>query len=78
MAKMIWKIVLVTGVTGVLLGLAVTGTLIAQLLMTEETVGLGPSTATGIIAGILILIVSFLMLAAGLVFVIKNRKSYKA
>ncbi|MBX3244899.1 MAG: hypothetical protein KF685_10620 [Acidobacteria bacterium] len=71
---MIWKTVLVTGVTGVLLGLEVSGTLIAQLLMTEETAGLEPSTATGIIAGILILIVSFLMLAAGLVFVIKNRK----
>lgn len=71
---MIWKIVLALGVLGTLIGLAVTGPLIALLLTTEETAGLGPSTATGIIAGILILIVSFLMFVAGLVFVIRNRQ----
>ncbi len=38
--KMLWKTVSVMGLIGVLFGLAITGTLIARLIMTEETVGL--------------------------------------
>ncbi len=70
---MLWKIVLVLGILGILLGLAVTGVSVALPIVN------GPRTSwdeamLGIIPGVLVLIVSFLMFVVGLIFVIKNRK----
>lgn len=70
---MIWKIVLVLGILGVLLGLLVTGISVALPIVN------GPHTSWdeamfGIIPGVLVLVVSFFFFLLGLVFVIKNRK----
>ena len=70
---MIWKIILVLGILGVLLGLLVTGVSVALPIVN------GPHTSwdeamLGIIPGVLVLVVSFFFFLLGLVFVIKNRK----
>ena len=70
---MFWKIVLVLGILGVLLGLAVTGISVALPIVN------GPRTSWeeamyGIIPGAFVLIVSFFVFLIGLIFVIKNRK----
>lgn len=70
---MLWKIVLVLGVLGILLGLAVTGVSIALPFATDGRTS-WEEAMIGIVPGILVLIVSFLMFVAGLIFVIKNRK----
>jgi hypothetical protein len=73
---MLWKIVLVLGIIGVLLGLAVTGVSVALPVMTNGRTS-WEEAALGIIPGILVLIVSFLMFIVGLIFVMKNRKKNK-
>ncbi len=70
---MFWKIVLVLGILGVLLGFAVTGVSIALPIVN------GPHTSWeeamyGIIPGALFLIFSLFVFLIGLIFVIKNRK----
>ena len=70
---MFWKIVLVLGILGVLLGFAVTGISVALPIVN------GPHTSWeeamyGIIPGALFLIFSFFVFLIGLIFVIKNRK----
>ena len=70
---MIWKIILVLGILGVLLGFLVTGVSVALPIVN------GPHTSwdeamLGIIPGVLVLVVSFFFFLLGLVFVIKNRK----
>ena len=70
---MFWKIVLVLGILGVLLGLAVTGVSVALPIVN------GPHTSWaeamyGIVPGSFVLIASFFVFLIGLVFVIKNRK----
>ena len=70
---MFWKIVLVLGLLGVLLGFAVTGISVALPIVN------GPHTSWeeamyGIIPGALFLIFSFFVFLIGLIFVIKNRK----
>ncbi|MDM7924004.1 MAG: hypothetical protein QUS14_17055 [Pyrinomonadaceae bacterium] len=70
---MIWKIILVLGILGVLLGLLVTGISVALPIVN------GPHTSWdeamfGIIPGVLVLIASFFIFVLGLIFVIKNRK----
>lgn len=70
---MIWKIILVLGILGVLLGLLVTGVSVALPIVN------GPHTSwdeamLGIIPGVLVLILSFFIFLLGLIFVIKNRK----
>ncbi|HLA96776.1 MAG TPA: hypothetical protein VK612_13725 [Pyrinomonadaceae bacterium] len=74
---MLWKIVLVLGILGVLLGLAVTGVSVALLIMTNGRTS-WEEAAIGIIPGVLVLIVAFLMFLLGLIFVIKNRKKKSA
>lgn len=71
---MFWKIVLVFGILGVLLGLLVTGVSVALPIIN------GPRTSWdeamfGIVPGAFVLIVSFFIFLIGLIFVIKNRKS---
>jgi hypothetical protein len=70
---MLWKIVLVLGILGILLGLAVTGISVALPIVN------GPRTSWeeamyGIVPGVFVLIVSFFIFLIGLIFVIKNRK----
>ena len=70
---MIWKVILVLGVLGVLLGLLVTGISVALPIVN------GPHTSWeeamyGIIPGVIVLIFSFPVAVLGLIFVIKNRK----
>ena len=70
---MFWKIVLVLGILGVLLGFAVTAISIALPIVN------GPHTSWdeamwGIIPGAIFLVLSFFIFLIGLIFVIKNRK----
>ncbi|MGE3467910.1 MAG: hypothetical protein AB7J13_13380 [Pyrinomonadaceae bacterium] len=70
---MFWKIILILGILGVLLGLAVTGISVALPIVN------GPHTSWeeamfGIIPGAFVLVVSFLVFVLGLIFVVKNRK----
>jgi len=70
---MLWKIVLVLGILGVLLGLAVTGVSVALPIVN------GPRTSWeeamyGIIPGSVVLVISFFIFLIGLIFVLKNRK----
>ena len=70
---MLWKLVLVLGILGVLLGLAVTGVSVALPIMTDGRTS-WEEAMLGIIPGVLVLIVAFLMFVVGLIFVLKNRK----
>ena len=70
---MFWKIVLVLGILGLLLGLGVTGVSAALPLATEGRVS-WEEAALGIIPGALVLVVSFFIFLLGLIFVLKNRK----
>ena len=70
---MFWKIVLVIGILGVLLGIAGTGISAALPLATDGRVS-WEEAAIGIVPGALVLVVSFLIFIVGLIFVIKNRK----
>ena len=69
---MLWKIVLVLGILGLLLGLAVTAGSVALPFLSN---GVSWEEAMlGIIPGAVVLVVSFFILLLGLIFVIKNRK----
>jgi hypothetical protein len=69
---MLWKIVLVVGILGVLLGVAVTGVSVALPFVSN---GVSWEEAMlGIIPGAVVLIFSFFIFLLGLIFVIKNRK----
>lgn len=70
---MFWKIVLVLGIMGVLLGFAVTAISVALPIVN------GPHTSWdeamfGIIPGAIVLVLSFFVFLIGLIFVIINRK----
>jgi hypothetical protein len=70
---MFWKIVLVLGILGILLGIAVTGISVALPLVTDGRTS-WEEAALGIVPGVIVLIVSFFIFLIGLIFVIKNRK----
>ena len=70
---MLWKIVLILGISGLLLGVAVTGISVALPILTSGKTG-WDEALIGIIPGALVLIVSFFMALIGAIFVIKNRK----
>lgn len=72
---MFWKIVLVLGILGVLLGIAVTGISVALPLVTDGRTS-WEEAALGIVPGVFVLIVSFVIFLIGLIFVIKNRKKH--
>ena len=69
---MLWKIVLVLGILGVLLGLAVTGVSAALPFLSNGVSW--DEAALGIIPGAVVLVFSFFIFLIGLIFVIKNRK----
>lgn len=70
---MFWKIVMVFGILGVLLGLLVTGISTALPLVTDGRTS-WDEALFGIIPGVFVLVVSFLVLLIGLIFVIRNVK----
>ena len=70
---MLWKIVLVIGILGVLLGLAVTGISVALPIATDGRTS-WDEALLGIIPGAVVLVLSFFIFLLGLIFVIKNRK----
>ena len=69
---MFWKIVLVIGILGLLLGIAVTGISVALPFISN---GVSWEEAMlGIIPGAVVLVFSFFIFLLGLIFVIKGRK----
>ena len=70
---MFWKIVLVLGILGVLLGFAITAISVALPLVTDGRTS-WDEAAIGIIPGALILVMSFFVFLIGLIFVIVNRR----
>lgn len=70
---MLWKIVLIVGILGVLLGLAVTAISAILPIATDGRTS-WEEALLGIIPGVLVLFVSFLIFVLGLIFVLENRK----
>ena len=70
---MFWKIVLVLGILGVLLGFAVTAISVALPIVTDGRTS-WEEAALGIVPGALVLVISFFVFLIGLIFVLKNRK----
>jgi hypothetical protein len=73
---MFWKIVLVLGLLGVLLGFAITAISTALPFLTDGRTS-WDEAAIGIIPGALILVFSFFVFLVGLIFVIVNRRKNK-
>ena len=74
---MFWKIVLVLGILGVLLGFAITAISVALPLATDGRTS-WEEAALGIIPGVVFLVISFFVFLIGLIFVLKNRKKKAA
>ena len=70
---MLWKIVLVLGILGCLLGLLVTGISVALPIATDGRTS-WEEAMLGIIPGAVVLVISFFIFLIGLIFVVKNRK----
>ncbi len=70
---MLWKIVMILGVLGTLLGLAVAIISIALVPLTNGRTNMGEAML-GFIPGILVLIISLVMFVIGLILVLKNGK----
>lgn len=70
---MLWKVVMILGILGVLLGLAVTVVSAALVPLTNGRTS-WEEAMLGIIPGIIVLFFSFFIFVLGLIFVIKNRK----
>jgi uncharacterized BrkB/YihY/UPF0761 family membrane protein len=75
--SMFWKIVLVLGILGLLLGFAVTAISAALPILTDGRTS-WEEAAWGIVPGAFVLIVSFFVFLIGLIFVIVNRRKNKA
>ena len=73
---MVWKIFLVLGILGLLLGVLVTGISVALPIATDGRTS-WEEAAIGIIPGVVVLLFSFLVFAISLIFVIKNRGKSK-
>jgi len=74
---MFWKIVLVLGILGVLLGFLVTAVSVALPIVNAGRTS-WEEAMFGIVPGVIVLFFSFLVFVIGLIFVIKNRKKAKA
>ena len=70
---MFWKIVLVLGILGVLLGFAIAGVCAGLAIATEGRVS-WEEIAIPLGIGVFILVASFFVFLIGLIFVIMNRK----
>ena len=67
------KITLILGVVGILLG---GGIALVSLLLPSMTRGVSMSEAmVGIVAGVVILLISFVVAIIGLIFVLTNKKT---
>ncbi len=71
---MLWKIVMILGILGTLLGLIVAAVSIALVPLTNGRTSI-EEAMLGFIPGILVLVVSFIVFVIGLIFVIKGRKA---
>ena len=69
---MVWKIFMVLGILGLLLGLLVTGISVALPIATDGRTS-WEEAAIGIVPGVIVLLFSFLVFVVSLIFVIKNR-----
>lgn len=69
---MIWKIALILGILGMLLGIAIAGVSAALVPLTNGRTSV-EEAMLGIIPGIVLLFLSFPLFLVGLFFVIKNR-----
>ena len=74
---MFWKIVLVLGILGVLLGFLVTAVSVALPIVTDGRTS-WDEAALGIVPGAIVLVFSFFVFLLGLIFVIVNRRKTKA
>jgi len=74
---MFWKILLVLGILGILLGVAVAGVSVALPFVTDGKTS-WDEAALGIIPGVIVLVLSFFPFLIGLIFVIINRKKKAA
>ncbi|MFL6467866.1 MAG: hypothetical protein ACJ72Z_07900 [Pyrinomonadaceae bacterium] len=70
---MVWKIVLIIGILGILLGLVITGISAALPIVTDGRTS-WDEAAFGIVPGMIVLFFSFPIALIGLILVIKNRK----
>lgn len=70
---MIWKIVMILGILGVLLGFAVAVISAALVPMTNGRTS-WEEAVFGIVPGVVLLILSFFVFVIGLILVVKNRK----
>lgn len=70
---MLWKIVMIFGILGVLLGLAVAVISAALVPLTNGRTS-WEEALLGIIPGIVVLFFSLFVFVIGLIFVLKNRK----
>ena len=70
---MLWKIVMIVGILGTLLGLAVAIISIALVPLTNGRTSV-EEAMIGFIPGIFVLVISFIIFVIGLIFVLKNRK----
>ncbi len=71
---MLWKIVMILGILGTLLGLIVAAVSLALVPLTNGRTSI-EEAMLGFIPGILVLIVSFVVFVIGLIFIIKGRKA---
>lgn len=65
--------VLVVGILGIILGLVIAGVSLALPELTSNRVDFGEALI-GIIAGVLVLVVSFVIALVGLILVLKSKK----
>lgn len=70
---MIWKIIMILGILGVLLGILVTGISAALPIVTEGRTS-WDEAVLGIIPGAIVLVLSFFVFLFGLIMVIVKRK----
>ena len=70
---MFWKIVMVLGIVGTLLGLLVAIVSIALVPLTNGRTSMGEAML-GIIPGLIVGIISFVVFVIGLILVIGNKK----
>ena len=71
---MAWKILLVLGILGIILGFVVTAVSTALPMITDGRTS-WEEAMLGIIPGIVLIVIAFLFAAVGLIFVIKGRNS---
>ena len=70
---MIWKVVMILGILGTLLGLLVAIISFALVPLTNGRTSMGEAML-GIIPGLIVAVISFVVFVIGLILVIKNKK----